>query len=119
VRCAYCGSDRVVLRDGEYVYAGRDTVLGSEVKPPRWTERAPRALERAAETLLKAKYSLIVKHYIETVCRRLDVLDLNAEALSLFHSLLRTTWQGKSPRVVATAAKVSLYSVTTELRKYV
>ena len=116
MRCTYCGSDRVVLRDGEYVYAERGTVLGCEVKPPRWAERALRALERAAKTLLKAKYSLIVK--LGTVCRRLGVLDLDAEALSLFHSLPHTAWQGKSPRVVATAAKVSLYSVTTELKKY-
>jgi len=138
VRCWYCGSERVVLVDGEYVCTECGTVLGYEVKPPRWAERALRALERETKTALRAKYSLIVEHYIYVVCRRLGEPGLAEKALRLFRSLPRTAWQGKSPRTVAAAvvyltagrytklavadaAKVSPHSVRDvvgELKKY-
>lgn len=138
MRCWYCGSERVVLADGEYVCAECGTVLGYELRPPRWAERALRALEREAKAALRAKYSLIVECYIYAICRRLGEPGLAEKALALFRSLPRTAWQGKSPRTVAAAvvylaagrltkrtvadaAKVSPYSirdVAGELKKY-
>jgi len=138
VKCWYCGSERVVLADGEYVCAECGTVLGYEVKPPRWAEKALRALERETRTSLKAKYSLIVEHYIYAICQRLGEPGLAEGVVALFRSPPKTAWQGKSPRTVAAAvvylaagrltkrtvadaAKVSPHSirdVAGELKKY-
>jgi len=138
VRCWYCGSERVALVGGEYVCTECGTVLGYELRPPRWAEKALKALEREAKAALRAKYSLIVEHYIYAVCRRLGEPWLAERALALFRSLPRTAWQGKSPRTVAAAvvylaagrytkrsvadaAKVSPHSVRDvagELKKY-
>jgi len=103
MRCWYCGSEKVALVDGEYVCTECGTVLGYEVRPPKWAERALRALERETRATLRVKYSAIVEHYIYTVCRRLGEPELAEGALALFRSLPKTAWQGKSPRTVAAA----------------
>jgi len=112
VKCWYCGSERVALVDGEWVCTDCGTVLGCEVRPPRWAERALWTLERESKVVLRAKYSLIVEHYIYAVCRRLGEPALTERAVALFRSLPKTAWQGKSPRAVAAAV---VYLVASRL----
>jgi len=112
VKCWYCGSERVALVDGEWVCTDCGTVLGCEVRPLKWAEKALKVLERESRTTLRAKYSLIVEHYIYAVCRRLGEPALVESALALFRSLPKTAWQGKSPRTVAAAV---VYLVASRL----
>lgn len=112
MRCVHCGSERVVLADGEYVCTERGTVLGYEVRPLKWAESALRALEMESRATLRAKYNLVVEHYIATICRRLGEQVLVESALALFRSLPKAAWQGKSPRAVAAAV---VYLVASRL----
>lgn len=122
--CPYCSSDKIVLRDGEYVCTECGTVVGYEVVPPRVKLATPviksrriiALLEEEDKQTVKMKYSDMVKFYISKIARELGVAGIEQEAMRLFSALDKRAYQGKSPRAVAAAV---VYLATERARYHV
>jgi len=120
-RCWFCGSERVVVADGQYVCSNCGTVLGVVYVAPRVAaelrrraEEGPRRQEPPRREKRPLRFSDVIESLIGTFATRLareprEAEALRREALRLFRSLPRTAWQGKSPRTVAAAV---LYMVS-------
>jgi len=106
-RCWFCGSTAVVESDGQYVCSNCGTVLGVVYyELYHHFERALRVQSRQETRSLRI--SDIVERWIDIYSARLargpdEAVALRREAVSLFRSLPRVVWQGKSPRTVAAA----------------
>lgn len=107
--CPYCRSDKIILKDGEYICTECGTVLGFEVVAPVPKQSISvirrrtifLSLEKENKKTINMKYSDIVKFYINKISTELAIEDIREVAWDLFQKLDKRVYQGKNPRVIA------------------